>query len=85
MKSFLADSPNREAVILRFGTPSEHFENQRIVTYLLRFDDQGNWHPVPRQHGSGDKWVNVTHNLVAVFRPDGTLEKHNIIRVRDTP
>lgn len=76
----------REQALLQFGTPSAEFENGRILTYLLSVSGDNQLHPVPRQQAilpdqAVYRWRGVTHNLVLVFRADGILEKHALIKV----
>src|SRR5690349_11868030 len=68
--SFVRDGQTaREQVVLRLGTPTAEFENQRILTYRLHCG-KDDMIPVPRIAVAGedaDSWEMATHELVLVF------------------
>jgi len=75
----------REEVVLKLGTPSAQFEGKKILTYQLRPDKEGKWHLVVPQINeiSGFReWKEGTCSLVLAFGSDGTLRKHNLVKVK---
>ena len=73
----------REEVLLKFGTPSAHFENKRILTYQFRIDQNGQavlfWPRKSEIHPAFTNWNKEVYSLVLVFDQNGILEKHQLI------
>lgn len=73
----------REEVLLKFGTPSAHFENKRILTYQFRIDQNGQailfWPRKSEIHPMFTHWNKEVYSLVLVFDQNGVLEKHQLI------
>ena len=86
--AFLQDGRStREEVLLNLGTPSAHFEGDRILTYALWKSSGGTWirqgrglgtNPV----GSPPAYTQPTDNLVLVFDANGVLTRHNLVVAR---
>ena len=64
----------REVVTTRLGAPDAAYEGGRIVAYWVGADE-GGYHK-PRQ-GSPPQY-----SLVLVFRRDGMLDRHSLVKVR---
>ncbi|RMF94589.1 MAG: hypothetical protein D6727_12500 [Gammaproteobacteria bacterium] len=82
--SFLQDGvTTREQVLLKLGSPSMQFEQQRILTYQIRIDSDGIAHVFwPRRSELNPvltHWEPEIYSLVLVFGADGVLEKHALV------
>lgn len=72
----------REEVLLTLGTPATRFEADRILTYLIGFEETGKAHLyAPRVLGAdaAGYWEPETYSLVLVFRPDGVLQRYGLV------
>lgn len=76
-----SESTTRGDILLRLGTPSEHFDGERNLSFLMIVGEDGDLHAVPKQSGYRDKWNDISHNLVIIFGPDGSVERFNLISV----
>ena len=75
----------RQQVLLKLGTPSAEFENQRILTYRLNCQLPSSIHPVPRVSVIGEEfnsWNWATHDLVLVFDDRNVVVTHALIEVK---
>jgi len=81
--TFLQDGrATREEVLVRLGAPSGRFEGDRILTYPLMADSQGEWHvgSLPTAApGAFHAWPSGTGSLVLVFDVDGVLARHSLV------
>jgi hypothetical protein len=74
---FLHDgATTRDEIILKFGSPSASFEQERILTYRLRGDDKQGYFV-----WKCGTWEDVRYSLVLVFDEAGMLKKHSLVRV----
>lgn len=86
--AFLEDGrTTREAVLLRLGTPSAHFEGDRILTYGVWKSSAGGWirrgrSPAPSRKGLHFGFQQPTDDLVLVFDPTGVLMRHSLVVAR---
>ncbi len=86
--AFLEDGrTTREAVLLRLGTPSAHFEGDRILTYGVWKSSAGGWirrgrSPAPSRKGLHLGFQQPTDDLVLVFDPTGILMRHSLVVAR---
>lgn len=86
--AFLEDGKTtREAVLLRLGTPSAHFEGDRILTYGVWKSSAGGWirrgrSLAPSQKGLHLGFQQPTDDLVLVFDPAGLLMRHSLVVAR---
>ena len=75
----------RRQVLLELGMPSAQFEQQRILTYLLQFEESELTVLMPVRgtevHGYM-RWPSQTYNLVLVFGYGGVLERHSVVVAR---
>ena len=71
----------REDVLLRLGDPSGLFEGERILTYVVRIDEDDELHVLTRRLGTqyGTTWQPGLYSLVLVFARDGLLERHSVV------
>lgn len=74
----------RGEVLLRLGSPSSRFEEDRILVYLVGFEASGRAHLyAPRLFGEGNTasrdWRPGTFSLVLVFGQDGVLAKYTLV------
>ena len=60
----------REDILVRLGTPSSVFENERILTYRLRLGPKGTFVNSPFAH--------YPYGLTVVFDRDGRLSKYKL-------
>ena len=82
--AFLVDGKTtREEVLLRLGTPSAHFEGERVLTYAFSRRPAG---ARTREGRSLDLEQRVPvfrvyrmENLVLVFAADGSLVRHSLV------
>jgi outer membrane protein assembly factor BamE (lipoprotein component of BamABCDE complex) len=76
----------RQDVLLRLGTPSARFEGDRLLTYDFVRGAGGQWQRVTTV--STSEWmypyVPGSCSLVLVFRPDGVLERHTLVKDRES-
>jgi len=81
--TFLQDGKTtREEVLVRLGAPSGRFEGDRILTFPLVADSQGEWHVgslPPAAPGAFRAWPSGTGSLVLVFDVDGVLARHSLV------
>jgi hypothetical protein len=86
--AFLEDGKTtREAVLWRLGTPSAHFEGDRILTYGVWKSSAGDWIRRGRSQASSRKGLHLgfqqpTDDLVLVFDPTGVLVRHSLVVAR---
>jgi hypothetical protein len=75
----------REDLLLRYGMPTGRFENDRILTFMLRVTPDDELLPVSGDVAWRDPrfrtWDIATYSLVAVFEPDGRLARFELVRV----
>ena len=70
----------REQVLLKLGVPSAQFEGGRILTYVLRLDDDDRLQVLQRHmHTSTSQWRPGTYSRVVVFAADGVLARHSLV------
>lgn len=89
--AFLADGKTtREEVLLRLGTPSNHFEGERILTYAFSRSSTGGWVREGRSRAGSTTMARTDHflsayrsyrvcNLVLAFAGDGRLVRHSLV------
>ncbi len=89
--AFLVDGKTtREEVLLRLGTPSAHFEGERIITYAFSRSSTGGWVREGRTRAGGTTMVRAdsfvpayrsyrVSNLVLAFAVDGRLARHSLV------
>lgn len=86
--AFLEDGKTtREMVLLHLGTPSTHFEGDRILTYGVWKSSAGGWirrgrSPAPSRKGLHPGFQQPTDDLVLVFDPTGVLVRHSLVVAR---
>jgi hypothetical protein len=72
----------REEILFKLGNPAGRFENDRILTYLIGFEEKGKVHLyAPRTLGAPYNldWNPKVYSLVLVFQPDGVLLKFSLV------
>jgi len=77
-----AEETTREQILLKLGTPAARFEDDRILTYLIGFEETGKAHLyAPRVLGADGVgyWEPGTYSLVLAFRPDGVLQRYGLV------
>lgn len=77
----------REEVLLNLGTPSAHFESDRILSYALWKTSGETWVRRGRSlgtnpAGSPPAYTQPTDNLVLVFDARGVLMRHSLVVAR---
>lgn len=74
-------STTREDILLWLGDPSGIFEEGRILTYVLRIDEDDELHVLTRRMGSAEqiRWRPGLYSLVLVFGPSNVLERHSVV------
>lgn len=82
--AFLGDGrTTREEVLLRLGTPTAHFEGERILTYAFSRNAAGAWGPAARTWDRAQKRPVYSsqpiRSLVLVFAADGRLARHSLV------
>lgn len=89
--AFLVDGKTtREEVLLRLGTPSAHFEGERILTYAFSRSSTGGWVREGKSKAGGTTLVRDdsfapayrsyrVSNLVLAFAADGRLARHSLV------
>ena len=86
--AFLQDGrTTREEVLLSLGTPSAHFEGDRVLTYALWNTSGETWVRRGRSlgtnpAGSPPAYTQPTDNLVLVFDASGVLTRHSLVVAR---
>lgn len=86
--AFLQDGQTtREALLLHFGTPAARFEGDRLLTYDFVRGPGGAWQRVGATTTSDWRYgvLPSTCSLVLVFRPDGVLTRHALVKDREEP
>jgi len=73
----------REEVLLRLGTPSSHFDKQRILTYQIAQDGSVFWPRMSPQSPALKYGAPNLLSLVLVFNDQGVLERHSIVGAFD--
>ncbi|MCU0727764.1 MAG: hypothetical protein MUE73_18555 [Planctomycetes bacterium] len=75
----------RADLLLRYGMPTGRFENDRILTFMLRLTADDELLPVSGDVAWRDPrfrtWDFATYSLVTVFEPDGRLARFELVRV----
>jgi hypothetical protein len=69
-------STTREDVLLKLGVPSAQYEEERILTYVLRLSENDHLYVVTHKVPS---WCPGVYSLVLVFGPDNVLKKHSLV------
>ncbi len=74
--SFIQDQgTSRDDVVDTLGVPFAKYEGERILTYRILVDKDGEWH-VGWYFYDPDKTI---FSLVLVFGPNGELERHSLV------
>ena len=72
----------REEIVFRLGIPIARFENDRILIYQVKFEENGKIRLyAPRILGAAglQDWEWQTYSLVCVFGPNGILSKLSLV------
>lgn len=71
----------REAMVLRFGPPDWAFQDGRILTWRVRRDDAGEFHPLPPASvvASPFEYVPRGYGLVVIFDEHGVVARFNLV------
>lgn len=76
---FISDGQTtRTEVILSFGQPSATFEKERIHTYRIGGDSESGYFI----RDTPGTWYETSFSLVLVYRADGTLQSHSLVKIR---
>ncbi|HVM79064.1 MAG TPA: hypothetical protein VMU06_08585 [Stellaceae bacterium] len=70
----------RDEIVARLGTPSQNYENGRIVSYDVYRTPEGRLTVTPAagKGATGEIFRGHRYTLILVFASDGTLDRENL-------
>lgn len=74
-------------VLTTLGTPSVRLQEDQILTYRLRLDEDGSFVTVPREadhdpYSDEPQWRTAQYSLVLLFHADHILKAYNLLKVK---